>query len=67
MLDFLRSSNPVFEEFLTVLQRSGTAVHVVYDAMRLTLLKLMRRFVQADQLKDVHIAWHCNLSHGLTS
>ena len=22
--------------------------------MRLTLLKLMRRFVQADQLKDVH-------------
>ena len=54
MLEFLRSSVPIFEEFLTVLQRSGPTVHVVYDAMRLTLLKLMRRFVQADQLKDVH-------------
>ena len=27
---------------------------MVYDAMRLTLLKLMKRFVKADQLKDVH-------------
>ena len=54
MLEFLRSTVPVFEEFLTVLQTSGPTVHVVYDAMRLTLLKLMRRFVQADQLKDVH-------------
>ena len=42
MLEFLRSSVPVFEEFLTVLQTSGLTVHVVYDAMRLTLLKLMR-------------------------
>ena len=54
MLEFLRSTVPVFEEFPTVLQRSGLTVHVVYDAMRLSLLKLMRRFVQADQLKDVH-------------
>ena len=54
MLEFLRSAVPVFEEFLTVLQTSGPAVHVVYDAMRLTLLKLMRIFVRADQLKDVH-------------
>ena len=53
MLEFLRSTAPVFEEFLTVLQTSGPTVHVVYDAMRLTLLKLMRRFVQADQLEDV--------------
>ena len=53
MLEFLRSTAPVFEEFLTVLQTSGPTVRVVYDAMRLTLLKLMRRFVQADQLKDV--------------
>ena len=37
-----------------MLQRSGPTIHVVYDAMRLTLLKLMRRFVQADQLKDAH-------------
>ena len=37
-----------------MLQTSGPTVHVVYDAMRLTLFKLMRRFVQADQLKDVH-------------
>ena len=37
-----------------MLQTSGPTVHVVYDAMRLTLLKLMRRFAQADQLKDVH-------------
>ena len=38
-----------------MLQTSGPPVHVVYDAMGLTLqLKLMRRFVQADQLKDVH-------------
>ena len=54
MLEFLRSSSPVFEEFLTVLQTSGSTLHVVYDAIRLTLLKLMRRFVQANQLKDVH-------------
>ena len=46
MLEFLRSTVPVFEEFLTALQTSGPTVHVVYDAMRLTLLKLMRRFVQ---------------------
>ena len=54
MLEFVRSTVPVFEEFLTVLQTSDPTVHVVYDAMRLTLLKLVRRFVQADQLKDVH-------------
>ena len=54
MLEFLRSTAPVFEVFLTALQTSGPTVHVVYDAMSLTLLKLMRRFVQADQLKDVH-------------
>ena len=62
MLEFLRSTAPVFKEFLTVLQTSGPTVHVVYDAMRLTLLKLMRRFVQADQLKD-YMARHCDLSH----
>ena len=54
MLELLRSAVPVFEEFLTVLQTSGPTAHVVYDAMRLTLLKLMRRFVRADQLKDAH-------------
>ena len=54
MLEFLKSTGPIFEEYLTVLQTSGPTVHVVYDAMRLTLLKLKRRFVQADQLKDVH-------------
>ena len=54
MLEFLRSTVPIFEEFLTMLQTSGLTVHVVYDAMHLTLLKLMRRFFQADQLKDVH-------------
>ena len=32
MLEFLRSTVPVFEEFLTVLQRSGPTVHVLYDA-----------------------------------
>ena len=53
MLEFLRSTVPIFEEFPTVLQTSGPTVHVVYDAMRLTLLKLVRRFVQTDQLKDV--------------
>ena len=51
MLEFLRSTVP---EFQTVLQASGQPVHVVCNAMRLTLLKLMKRFVQADQLKDVH-------------
>ena len=42
MMEFLRSTVPVFEEFLTVLQTSGPTVHVVHDAMHLTLLKLMR-------------------------
>ena len=68
MLEFLRSTVPIFEEFLTVLQRSGPTVHVVYDAMHLTLLKLMRRFVQADQLKEImYMARHCNLSHAKIS
>ena len=34
LLEFLRSTVPVFEEFLTVLQASGPTVHVVYDGMR---------------------------------
>ena len=38
MLEFLRSTVPIFEEFLTVLQTSGPTIHVVYDAMHLTLL-----------------------------
>ena len=54
MLEFLRSTVLVFEEFPTVLQTSGPTVHKVYDALRLTHFKLMRRFVQADQLKGVH-------------
>ena len=54
MLEILRSTVSVFEEFLTVLQTSCPTMHVVYDAMCLTFLKLMRRSVQADQLKDVH-------------
>ena len=41
MLEFLRSTAPVFEEFLTVLQTSGSTLHVVYDVMHLTLLNLM--------------------------
>ena len=68
MLEFLRSTVSVFEEFLSVLQRSGSTVHVVYDAMHLILLKLMRRFVQADQLKEImYMARHCNLSHAKVS
>ena len=54
MLEILRSTVSVFEEFLTVLQTSCPTMHVVYDAMHLTFSKLMRRSVQADQLKDVH-------------
>ena len=55
MLEFLRSTAPLsLKSSKLCLQTSGPSVHVVYDAMRLTLLKLMRRFVQADQLKDVH-------------
>ena len=55
MLKFLSPSTvPIFDEFLTLLQANGPTVHVVYDAMHLILLTLMRRFVQADQLKDVH-------------
>ena len=36
MLEFLRSTLPVFEEFLTVLQTSGPTVHVVYCIMQCT-------------------------------
>ena len=66
MLEFLRSTVHVFEELLTVLQISGPTVLVVYDALRLTLLKLMRRFVQVDQLKVVHGS-DFNLSHAKVS
>ena len=37
-----------------MLQTNGPTVHVVYNAMHLSFLKIMGRFFQADQLKDVH-------------
>ena len=45
-LEFLRDVMPVFEKFLLLFQKVSPVIHVVYDNMYDTLLKLMRRFMK---------------------
>ena len=45
-LEFLRDVMPVFEKFLSLFQKASPVIHVVYDNMCDTLLKLMRRFMK---------------------
>ena len=45
-LEFLRDVMPVFEKFLLLFQKASPVIHVVYDNMCDTLLKLMRRFMK---------------------
>ena len=51
LLEFLRNVFPLFEEFLTLFQKSSPTIHLVYDSMCLTLLKVMRRFLKPTALK----------------
>lgn len=50
-LEFLNNIIPIFEDFLTLFQRSTPTVHLVYDLMCQTLTKLMRRFLKSDAMK----------------
>ena len=51
-LEFLNNTVPIFESFLTLFQKSGPTVHIVYDSMCQSLLKVMRRFLKASSLED---------------
>ena len=51
LLEFLKSTFPLFEEFLTLFQKSTPTIHLVYDSMCLTLLKVMRRFLRPTALE----------------
>lgn len=51
LLEFLKNTLPLFEEFLTLFQRSTPTIHLVYDSMCLTLLKVMRRFLKPTVLE----------------
>ena len=50
-LEFLNSVIPLFESFLTLFQRSGPTIHMVYDSMCQTLLKVMRRYLRTSVLE----------------
>ena len=50
-LEFLKNVIPIFEEFLTLFQRSTPTIHMVYDMMCRTLIKLMCRFLKSDTVK----------------
>ena len=41
LLEFLNNTIPVFEEFLTLFQKSDPTVHIVYDSMCQNHLKVM--------------------------
>ena len=51
LLEFLKSTFPLFEEFLTLFQMSTSTIHLVYDSMCLTLLKVMRRLLKPTALE----------------
>ena len=51
LLEFLRNVFPLFEEFLTLFQKSPPTIHLAYDSMCLTLLKVMRRFLKPTALE----------------
>ena len=51
LLAFLKSTCPLFEGFLTLFQKSTPTIHLMYDSMCLTLLKVMRRFLKPTALE----------------
>ena len=51
-LEFLKNVIHIFEEFLTLFQRSTPTIHLVYDMMCRTLIKLMCRFLKSDTVKS---------------
>ena len=50
-LEFLKNVIPIFEVFLTLFQRGTSTIHLVYDMMCRTLIKLMCRFLKSDTVK----------------
>ena len=47
-LEFLSDVVPVFEQVLLIFQKNSPVVHILYDTLCESLLKLLRRFMQAD-------------------
>lgn len=47
----MKSNFPLFKEFLTLFQKSTPTIHLVYDSICLTLLKVMRRFLKPTALE----------------
>ena len=47
-LEFLSDVVPVFEQVLLIFQKNLPVVNILYDTLCESLLKLMRRFMQAD-------------------
>ena len=46
LLELLASTIPLFEDFLSIFKRSSPTIHLLYDNVCLTLLKVMQRFTQ---------------------
>ena len=47
-LEFLSDVVPVFEQVLLIFQKNSPVVHILYDTLCESLLKLLRRFMKAD-------------------
>ena len=62
-LEFLRDVMSVFEKFLLLFQKASPVIHVVYDNMCDTLLKLMRRFMKPQITEKMYgaelVSIHC--------
>ena len=50
-LEFLSDVVPVFEQVLLIFQKNSPVVHILYDTLCESLLKLLRRFMKADAVK----------------
>ena len=51
LVEFLKVTSSLFQEFLTVFHKSTPTIHLVYDSMCLNLLKVMRRFLKPTALE----------------
>ena len=50
-LEFLSDVAPVFEQVLLIFQKNSSVVHILYDTLCESLLKLLRRFIKADAVE----------------
>ena len=50
-LEFLSDVVPVFEQVLLIFQKNSPVVHILYDTLSESLLKLLRRFMKPDAVE----------------